>query len=344
MAGRVWWKVASPAFNLRRSFAFGDLSKGGAWSSVTTQSLFFKCMPSSGALSSKMLVASTRKEFDSIPEYVDINYPPGGGSLVRFPPYLAPLFNPLWVPDYSYNFGYYVEGQQFTGVYDGEYEPAQGSYPPGRNFPHDSFPLNQYPEAGFFMYREGPLGRPFAGTRGEYGWMFEWPQCLCRGWHDVTLDGFELFPLVPRDGGGMVTQTYSTENLSGCCSFALPGPRKTISSPNPPGYANDTFEFWYGLRSRVMTVGSGRHAFIARIVFNYYIANPYVYTWDEAGDIDNRQYFIESAHIVEDTFMLIHHQWKEIPVVSAFEGLSLTFIVIGETPAQWQARTGVTFT
>lgn len=339
MAGRVWWKSASNAWQKRQSTAFGYLAKGGSWSHITGQSLFFPMMPSSGELASHMLVAGTRREFDRIPEYID----DGSGELVRYPPSSASYqidFGPHGIVN-----GYYTEGYQPTGVYDGEYKQAQGSFPPGNHLPHSAYPLNPYPEDGIELYGFDPQYAPIVGSVGNFNdtrtW---WPQCLVRSWHSPSLGGFELFPQVQHDFYGTTTQTTFNHNLRSCCSFALPGLRKAISSPTPPGYANDTFEFWYGLRSRVMAVGSGRHAFIARIVFDYYIANPYIYNFDEAGDIFNRQYFIQSAHLVEDTFLLVHHQWKEIPVISAFEGLSLTFIVIGETPAQWQARTGVTFT
>lgn len=93
-----------------------------------------------------------------------------------------------------------------------------------------------------------------------------------------------------------------------------------------------------------MTVGSGRRAFIAEIVFDFYIADPEINPGE--GDILNRQYFIESAHIVEDDIMLINGQWKEIPFSpSSFDGKQhLVFLVAGETALEWSLRTGVEFT
>lgn len=332
MGGPVWWKSASRLGQNRVDFAFGKLAQGGRWSHLTTQSLYFAFCPSSGDLASRMLVSGARREFDMIPLENDLG---NGGSTIYTPPASAADYSTLDTGNQTGQAkgGWYSEGYRFTGVYDGEYVLAQSSDPPGPGFVGHPYPQSPYVEVLF-----GPEFSPFNGPTGRQ------PQFLERAYHAPSLSGFELFPSITDSWSGSHSQTGLDGNLYGCMSFAGTCPRKFTSSPTPPGYPDDTYEFWYGIRSRVMTVGSGRRAFIAEIVFDFYIADPEINPGE--GDILNRQYFIESAHIVEDDIMLINGQWKEIPFSpSSFDGKQhLVFLVAGETALEWSLRTGVEFT
>lgn len=303
-------KSVGAQYRISNAFQRRCFSDDGQWTGWVSESIHINAF-SSGDMASRLVIPGSRIEWDDVLP-VDV---PDDNNTVRV--------------------RYYSELVQPQSGYSTNYEPllyTQASLPAGPN------PPGPYPQSPYTAESSGPPQRIFAPFFG-YETFWGWPQGMSHVYHaGYAGNPGDLYNLEMT----RVTSSIGKELLSVSgqfASFAMASPRALAGVP---GSAADTFLVYVGQRTRIKAVGGSVPAFIIKVTLSYEDDSPYSQGDPSWGALVNRIYDVASIHLVEQ-FTLTTSTFKEIPITNIGEYV-FHFIVLEETPAEWQARTGLTFT